>query len=698
MKTRFSYGKKLSLAGIVLLSVTVLMGVFGAAASKRSRTERGNRAEPGGNLAVKQEAEKREKRRKTFARAAEQLRQAGLPFDPYELTEPGWQERLGPRLLAMPEMKKTRVVDSNRLEGVYLADTLSLPEKMTAADDVVIVARHLTYRGKNVEIIAPGRSVAILVLEKEEKISTHNDMDTNGRQSSPTVTIRTGAPPPSEDAENGEAAARVPRFGRNAGRAVLVNASWSRTRVARPKPVAQSGANGANGANGPTGDAGTNGMDAFGRNNAANGNCNGFPNGADGDPGFPGTGGVAGGPGGNGANGQNGGSVYYQIPSYATGGYFFSARGGNGGNGGNGGVGGKGGKGGQGGKGGDGASCSCENGGPGNGGKGGQGGNGGDGASGGPGADGGDGGDGGYVSGVNYSCNAYVDADVSAGSGGQAGQGGAGGAGGSGGPAVPGGAAGVSVCEGITPTAGAAGGAGGGGLAGQPGTAGSAGSDGSGGSFFEDNRCGIGACNFDDYADCMEFAGIWDPDRCHCTYFSPILVDTSGDGFRLTNAHAGVRFDLNPDGVAEQLAWTLPNSDDAFLVLDRNNNGAIDDGAELFGNFTPQPSSLEQNGFLALAEFDKPSSGGNEDGAIDRADSIYSSLRLWRDLNHNGFSETNELFTLSSQNVKAISLDYKVSKRTDEFGNKFRYRSKVRDTKEGNVGRWAWDVFLVSEQ
>lgn len=698
MNTRFPYSRKLALAGIALLSVTFLASVLGAAASKRSQPERGGRVEPRGNLIVRQESEKREKRRRTFARAAEQLRQAGLPFDPYELTEAGWHERLGPRLLQMPEMKKNRVVDSDRLEGVYLADTLSLPEKMTATDDVVILARHLTYRGKNVEIIAPGHSVAILVMEKEDKISSHHEMDANGRRSSPTVTIRTGAAPPSEDTESREAAAIVPGFGRNADRPLLVNASWSRTRVARPKPVAQYSANGANGGNGQTGDAGTNGMDAFGRNNAANGNCNGFPNGADGDPGFPGTSGLAGGPGGRGGDGQDGGSVWYQIPSSANGGYFFSARGGNGGNGGNGGVGGKGGKGGQGGKGGDGASCSCESGGPGNGGKGGQGGSGGDGASGGPGGDGGDGGDGGSISGINYSCNAYAVADASAGSGGQPGQGGAGGAGGSAGLGGGGGVAGITVCEGINATAGTAGGSGGAGLAGQAGTSGSAGSAGNDGSFSEDNRCGIGACNLDDYADCMQFAGIWDPDRCRCTYFSPILVDTSGDGFRLTNAQEGVRFDLKPDGVAEQIAWTLPDSDDAFLVLDRNSNGVIDDGAELFGNFTPQPPSPERNGFLALAEFDKPSAGGNEDGSLDREDSIYSSLRLWRDLNHNGMSETNELFTLSSLNVKAISLDYKVSKRTDEFGNKFRYRSKVRDTKEGNVGRWAWDVFLVGEQ
>lgn len=93
-----------------------------------------------------------------------------------------------------------------------------------------------------------------------------------------------------------------------------------------------------------------------------------------------------------------------------------------------------------------------------------------------------------------------------------------------------------------------------------------------------------------------------------------------------------------------------------------------------------------KNGFLALAEFDKTANGGNSDGVIDNNDSVFGNLRLWQDLNHNGILESSELHKFSDFGLKILFLDFKLSKKTDEYGNEFKYRLKSKTQRMRNWG------------
>jgi hypothetical protein len=144
---------------------------------------------------------------------------------------------------------------------------------------------------------------------------------------------------------------------------------------------------------------------------------------------------------------------------------------------------------------------------------------------------------------------------------------------------------------------------------------------------------------------------------CLCDFASPVIIDTTGEGFHLTSAKDGVVFDIAATGHPVQIAWTAATSRNAFLALDRDHSGKIDSGKELFGNFTRQPKSHDPNGFLALAEFDKPENGGNGDGIIDKRDAAFSHLLLWIDEN-DGTSQPNELHTLPELGVFSLALEY----------------------------------------
>jgi hypothetical protein len=177
----------------------------------------------------------------------------------------------------------------------------------------------------------------------------------------------------------------------------------------------------------------------------------------------------------------------------------------------------------------------------------------------------------------------------------------------------------------------------------------------------------------------------------------PIIVDLSGNGFPLTSAQNGVKFDFLGNGSLTQMAWTAPGANAGWLALDRNGNGQIDNGAELFSNVTPQPGPGPKLGFRALAVYDQPANGGNGDGVIDQRDAVFSHLLVWVDKNHDGISEPGELLTMDQAGISAISLDYQNKKWVDAYGNQFRYRAKIVLGGHGQgPDHWAYDVTLVT--
>lgn len=182
---------------------------------------------------------------------------------------------------------------------------------------------------------------------------------------------------------------------------------------------------------------------------------------------------------------------------------------------------------------------------------------------------------------------------------------------------------------------------------------------------------------------------------------SPLLIDNDGDGFHLTSVADGVLFDIDADGLHDQVAWTRADSGDAWLALDRNENGVIDDGSELFGNHSPaypnQRMLRAENGFAALDFLQGPDFGQSvADRLMDSRDAMFARLLLWTDANHNGISEPDELQSAAAAGLVSIGLDFEDHKRRDQHDNRFRLRgaSEWLDREGKTHTRVVWDVWL----
>lgn len=154
----------------------------------------------------------------------------------------------------------------------------------------------------------------------------------------------------------------------------------------------------------------------------------------------------------------------------------------------------------------------------------------------------------------------------------------------------------------------------------------------------------------------------------------PIVFDLDNDGIELSGYQQGARFDLLGNGSAQKTAFV--NGGDAFLALDRNKDGIINSGQELFGE-----QHGAKNGFEELRKFDL-----NGDGVINRNDAIYNDLLLFKD-NGNGITENGELISLADAGIAEIQLGYKNVDERAAGGNRIaQVASYIRnDGRQGKV-------------
>jgi hypothetical protein len=146
--------------------------------------------------------------------------------------------------------------------------------------------------------------------------------------------------------------------------------------------------------------------------------------------------------------------------------------------------------------------------------------------------------------------------------------------------------------------------------------------------------------------------------------YDPLILDLDGDGIQTISKAVGIHFDHDGNQFSETTGWVGKN--DGLLVWDRNGNGTIDNGSELFGNSTLLNTGIYAgNGFAALAELDS-----NRDGKVDAKDTAFQQLRIWKDGDSNAVLADGELLTLDAAGVRSISLRYTNQNFTDTQGNR----------------------------
>ena len=178
-----------------------------------------------------------------------------------------------------------------------------------------------------------------------------------------------------------------------------------------------------------------------------------------------------------------------------------------------------------------------------------------------------------------------------------------------------------------------------------------------------------------------------------CGITSPIVINLDNGPYELTGTESPVLFDIAGTGTKLTIGWTAPGTNQAFLWMDRDHDGVVTGGAELFGTATVLMNGHRApNGFEAFREFD-----ANADGVINAGDPVWPQLLLWTDRNHDGISQPSEITRLADSPVRSISLAYHWTGRSDAHGNTFRYEgiTSLSTGGKGSREQPVYDIFFV---
>ena len=162
--------------------------------------------------------------------------------------------------------------------------------------------------------------------------------------------------------------------------------------------------------------------------------------------------------------------------------------------------------------------------------------------------------------------------------------------------------------------------------------------------------------------------------------YDPLILNLDGKGIQtIAPSSISARFDHNADGIATATGWAAAGN--GILALDLDKNGKIDSGKEIFGNHSVLSNgATAAHGYAALAELDS-----NHDNLINQADELFSSLKVWQDINQDGISQSNELFTLQALGIQSLNLEHQENSKDLGNGNRLTHIGNYTKT-DGTTG------------